>query len=131
MCCGMCVFRVLGALERVQHLVPNVYTRPRFMLASEWRRVFNIANNAAIDKVQFWREIELDRHVPPNNRSTEKFRRLEMATESTPARHVHDPELIGAPKCRIRLGRASLAPAMGRGGHYWVWRLSRFETRIE
>jgi len=72
-CCGVCLLLALGALERVQHLVPDVYSGSCFVLASKCRRIFNVANDAAIGKSEFRREIELDGHVPPNNCSAEKF----------------------------------------------------------
>jgi len=56
----------LGALERVQNLVPAVDAGPRLMLAREQRRVLQVADDASVGEPQLRRKIELDRHARSN-----------------------------------------------------------------
>jgi hypothetical protein len=60
-------------LERVQHLVAPIHSGAGLLLPRERNRILDVANDAPVYKVQFGREVELNRHAVINHGQNQKF----------------------------------------------------------
>ena len=67
------LFRSRRPLNRVQDLVAPIYSGADLLLPRERNRILDVANDAPVYKVQFGREVELNRHAVINRGQNQKF----------------------------------------------------------
>jgi hypothetical protein len=84
--CSVRFLSVPRPLKRVQDLVAPIYSGADLLLPRERNRILDVANDAPVYKVQFGREVELNRHVVINRGQNQKF----------PAIFTASAQLLGA-----------------------------------